>query len=357
MVKTLTELERPPTPLEPASFPPAAGLLYSAQAGQEGRLCYFDGRGIPQCPVVLTRGWISEAKWSPDKSRIAYVAALTDESYGLWVVRPHGSEQAQVGSQAPYITFEWRPDSVWLDYSLWNSYDPHEHDPLRDQRFVTNVETLDTHPIENQCEEAYSVYAAAGGTIPGDKFLGRCKYHNIRWSPDRSWLAISTHLVEDGKALMQLHLIYTPTNRLAQPDLPYPTIGIGNWAPDSHWLLVSASGDHAGGMFLLDSSTLELRRVPVGVSQWSPNGEWLSGTRFEGGECLYVMRSDEAEQRRLACGLLGSTHFWSPDSRRIAYEPAGQDSEDGADILIILVDDGSSQKFSMDGLATIQDWR
>jgi Tol biopolymer transport system component len=353
--------------IETTPLSSVSGLLYSVRTPEEGRLCYFDDNGASLCPFVLSSTGLAAAKWSPGKSWIAYLTTTSNGRYSLWVARSDGSEQMALVEEAPYVVFSWELDSLRLDYSIFNSYDPHAYDPLQDERFVTDLADFTTIQVANRCDEAYTVYARAGGEIPQDEFLDRCKYHQINWSPDRSQLAIRTYTLGGGEGVMRLQLIHISANRLLQVELPYPQVWFGDWAPDNRWMSLTMEGEglNSNDIFILDGDTLDLKRYTTfgdvsttGVSApiWSPDGEWLSFLGPDVSRCLYVIRRDGSEQRQLACGLAGNTMFWSPDSRWIAFESM-DDAEDRRDIRVVSIAGGPPQRLTKDGIPTIRDWR
>ena len=88
--------------------PDGRSILFSLQRAP-GRVSDLvvvgpDGRGLH----ILRRADVVEPHWSPDGSRIAYLAS---RGWGVFVLRADGSHARRVGTASDYQTLEWAPDS------------------------------------------------------------------------------------------------------------------------------------------------------------------------------------------------------------------------------------------------------
>jgi Tol biopolymer transport system component len=213
--------------------------------------------------------------WSPDSSRIAYIADhRVDSSYELFTSLPDGSGNVRVnGDLAPpthplsspdVIDFAWSPDASRI------SYVANQRDEIVAELFTSKPDGTENSRVNGDL--------AAGGVPSG----------SVSWSPDSS------------------RIVYLAEQR---------TVDLFEWftgKPDgSENFRVNAdlAGDLGGGFFPTYGWSPDSSRFAYSAEQQADNLEELFISQFNGSNNVRVS-GDNSNIEAV---------FWSPDSSRIVY--------------------------------------
>jgi len=238
--------------------------------------------------------------WSPDGNRIAYLhdAAGTEDTTdvtGLYILNLE-ADTTRLVVEGFTMSPSWRPDGGRIAFSTSDIYTirPDGSD-LR--RLVHRGRTFSPSWAPNGHRIAYDL------TIPADS--------------SGIWL-----VNPDGSGKKHLGL-----GRFERGRFPA-------WSPDHRILFEGFSGrsSESSQLWIADSNATDSTQLTTNDfvdnhdPEWSPDGKWIAWAPVHKGDSeIWIMRADGSSPRKLITG--GATPTWGPDSERIVFARAGQESD------------------------------
>jgi dipeptidyl aminopeptidase/acylaminoacyl peptidase len=139
---------------------------------------------------ILTRRQASRHQWSPDGTRLAFIAPADENRLQLWVMPVDGGEALQVTkSPTPVEDFAWRPDGKVLVYSARDEAPQREGEEKANRSFEADVNYLLTEaPISSHLW----IVPADGGESKRLTSGPWSVSAGIWWSPDGSKIAVNS---------------------------------------------------------------------------------------------------------------------------------------------------------------------
>ena len=244
--------------------------------------------GAPDRQLIGSGGFANYPSWSPDGSRIAYLATSRDAKFFVESIRKthlevagaDGSEWRRIWTEQPIVLHppQWSPDGLQLAVVGTDGA------RFRHALFTVGADGTDLRRL--------------GRTISGPS-----------WSPDGTRLAFVGAADDASDAWDLLTVAADGTDVRGVPLAP-------NWAPHyegGHSILASLSADRDGLMW-------------IPTLAWSPAGDQLlytCGRRI----CVVALDGTPVGRSPLTWqsgrwGDLGSVAAWSPDGARIAVAPS-----------------------------------
>ena len=243
-------------------------------------------------PRLIASGLITDARWSPDGSRIAYVSSADEigrPPYHIAVMNTWGNniEQLTEGRVRHYYP-TWSPDGKQIAFIATRDFEGGT--PLA--IFVMNSDGSEQRQL--------TPYAY---------------YNELSWSPDGARIAYSIFnaivvVSADGTEYQQLTDQWTDS---------FPV-----WSPDGEYIAFQSTRDNPSQYFdiyVMRSDGTDVRRLtnsPAHDRQpsWSPDGKKII---FESNRDssdvaiyhLYIMNADGTEQERLM-EMEGNSPVWRP---------------------------------------------
>jgi len=277
----------------PRVSPDGSAVLYTVrEADWEGNRfdteIWLAREGEEPFPLTRTKdNSSSDARWSPDGKKVAFLADRGDGSQ-IWLISPWGGEaRALTAVEDGVAGFEWSPDGTRLAVAVT---DPEDSDrknleealgsfSLEDQDFQnTHLWMLDVEGAlataagaELPDEEDASDEAAAGEEQedpeddPPSPFLrltGGSEFtvDTYRWSPDGNWIAFD-HMPDpriESFSRADISILEVETGEI-RPLVTQPgPDGDPWWSPDGEWVVFS-TGDGDPAYYL----NTELAKVPA----------------------------------------------------------------------------------------------
>lgn len=269
-----------------------------------GQLWMVGADGSSHRPLLDGDLEASTPRWSPDGSRLAYVAADRDGRAQLFVrYLAAGASTAVTQLPDAPLSMEWSPDGARLAFTMRV---PRQHEPLaldlpkapKGAKWAEPLVVIDRMVFRGDgrgmLPDAYAqvfVVPAEGGT-PRQLTEGPYDHGDLEWLPDGSGLLLSANRREDREQhpldseLYRLDLVrgeLTPLTR--------------RYGPDSDPVV-------------------------------SPDGKWLAWTGFDDGRIsyqrsrLYVMPLSGGEPRELSADFDRDLNApsWTPDGRALIVE-------------------------------------
>lgn len=269
--------------------------------------------------------------WSPDGSKLAFVAAGVGGRSGLFVISADGKEERQVAPAAAlHSQPSWSPDNRRLVF----------HDTVKERQgiYIVNADGAELKRI----------------------FQGNT--NTPLWSPDGRWIAFTFNPKPTEGGLY-----------VTDPDGADPKVVLGGvfsqfaWSPDSNALSVRGLPWPTGKPESIQSALI-LRTGQVVIAHRSPGQATVLTTDAAGGNWSPVWSPDgktvaviigtEGKQQLLAVSLTGRPHqvlaqepgfaspVWSPDGREVAVGiPAGPNAE--SHVLIAQADGAKTREFAL----------
>jgi Tol biopolymer transport system component len=288
-----------------------------------------------------------QLEWSPDGTRIAYVADQeTDNLYELYSSAPDGSDNRKVngalipGSQGiRAVLYGWSPDGTRIAYQT--------------DQDVAGVQEVYTSAPDGSDNRKVNPPLPLGGSVSG-----------FSWSPDGTRIAY----VANGDDV-DLRELYTSApdgsdNRKVNGVLSQGGFGFVTafqWSPDGARIAYLADQDTPDVLELYTSrpdgsenhkASGEFQTVGGTVSNyaWSPDGAAIAYHASQDDPDLlelYSSRPDGSENHKVNGPLVPDgdveSFEWSPDSERIAYR-AAQSATDVFEIYSSRPDGSQNQK-------------
>lgn len=282
---------------------------------------------------------VRSLQWSPDGSRLAFVADSR-----LQVVFANGGGRLIVSpaftGNGSIFNFEWSPDGSRIAYRA------------RQDTFGPN--------------ELYSVRADGSEftRLSGDLVAGG-EVTQFKWAPDSSRIAYRA-----DQETLDVEEIYTTTpdrgNTWIKVSGPMVDGGSANafaWSPDSNYVSYRANQlSTTSELFMTLPDQANWQRInqdihPDALSSgvawnWAPNGHTLvySGRQEDPNRIdLYVISADGSGRTKVSGAMVAGGSLqnfsWAPDGSRIAYR-ADQDSDEVFELYSVLPDGSGLVKVS-----------
>jgi len=149
------------------------------------------------------------------------------------------------------------------------------------------------------------------------------------WSPDGKWLAYMG--AAPGKA-WQIYLVSTEGGGSRQVSPEGRNHSDPTWSPDGFSLAFSVlpvlEPDNAGGIYILDTRTNQLSKVPgsdnLFSAHWSPDGRYLAAQTSDGvKQTLFDFSTQKWED--LTGGFQGGYPNWSRDGKYLYFDSQGSE--------------------------------
>ncbi|MDQ2808165.1 MAG: hypothetical protein M3Z04_14815, partial [Chloroflexota bacterium] len=281
----------------PTVVPGGAGGIVFVQRGATPGLAVVqpDGSGLR---VLVAGMGLSGPRWSPDRSRIAYLRGSGTQA-DLWVVQADGKTAHQL-TNTPAIgesDVRWSPDGTTLAYARSG-----------DSNGDGQLDTQDPSEVWLVAADGSNARRLADGRDPA-------------WAPDGKRLAFATNGKVTGSDP------YSAANTIdminAQGQNRWSPIKIANIPQDTS-LLDPQAQFNAGTTFL---------RYP----DWAPNNGAVA-LMAEGHSGLIVTTSDKGANATLRDFQYegGFEHvFWSPDGTKLLYETSPPSGYSGVAVLTL----------------------
>ena len=269
-------------PPQPEGASPAAET-HAQDGGQTWRIVVVavghDGTPTTANTVVeVQAASVSCPKWSPDGTRLAYLAATPTDQRQLWIVSPDG----RVTRSGPAVdlladVFEWSPDGSMiglLDADVLRlvplSGSPPRSLPAPDAgRFAWSP---DGTYVAVQAGSDLRVLDLAGSTIAQHRLdVSGFDDPGFAWSPDGQWIAWAeagdiVRVSPDGSQTVRrsFDAARLLEDRLDEPLFPLMPAVLG-WSPDGTQLLLAAGGlDSPGAIVAVPWNSARPASVLVG---------------------------------------------------------------------------------------------
>jgi Tol biopolymer transport system component len=286
-----------------------------------------DGTGLRKLTRRLPG--INALRWSPDRTRIAFVRDLRHEwspKAPVYVVRADGSHMGRVGfGHSP----RWSPDSRRLMFvDVHGLYEAPAGDspPATGRIVVVDIASGRRHVIGRGEAPAWS---------PDGKRVAFVRYSLTK---DHSWYPIASRLLTmkaDGSGVRVL--------KAPEPASPYVSYD-PKWSPNGRTIAVWTQeicdqcepAADAGYIQLIDADTGKTRRLlkPDGPFEWSPNGKLLALTGFRtGGQTVDV---ETGAVTVLVRG--GIEASWSPSGGQIGFVRCTGENPDHCNVYAVNAD-------------------
>ncbi len=291
-----------------------------------------DGERLRSLGQMDVRTWyyaeVTDALWSPDGTRLAYVTAHADPETGETV------NQARIGladDSAPAvaladdaIVIRWAPDGRHLLYATAHDCDADEDDDSW-ELFVTDADGSEARRVGIIDFDAFDVLIVNP------------------WSPDGTHFAYRALDPQDCSPEVRVSSV--------EPDAEPLTVAADanflGWSPDSVYLEYGVETDRPVTDYLLPEHSWIVRRDGLGkryigeVSPsaygwvfWSPDGSRISYSEIlrdgDGNEVTLAARTElvDGSDGTTTLAELGNSLSWSPDGR-VAYVAYHDDDGDG----------------------------
>lgn len=299
-------------------------ILFTSYSNGRSGIQTITARGSGRSTLVSFRKLaVTQAEWSPDARRIAFVRdGRTSDGSGISVMRADGSGRRRLtGRRARHHSITWAPDGKRLAF-VRSPLEGEEHKimilRLRDghRRFL------------------------AGGTDPV-------------WSPDGSTVAFSRR-VADTNDLATIPAGGGAITTVTTSPLDDDEEAV--WSPDGRWLAFArypraqdgddgpfadiwkAAADGSGEVRLThDQNDLSGYNLP----RWSPDGSRIAYSYgHDSGGSVFVMNADGSDQTRVSGrAAVDQGPEWAPSSTRLVYWSAG-------DLVIVRLSDGRRRRLT-----------
>ena len=256
-----------------------------------------------------------------------------DGQYGLYLVRPDGSELRKVTDESGFIFVpRWSPTGEHIAYIV-GTEGQERPGALR----LYDPRTGSASTVSERASPSLQGLAAA-------------------WSPDGRRLAF-VEAVGEGR------LRVFDVDRAELLDLPDMDGTAPDWSPTGDELVfVSAAGAEETDLYLTDEDGEDPRRLlerrgVEGNPRWSPDGERIAvwsapADRLEERELLVIDR-DGGAVTELGPGFGAA---WSPDGTQLAYSAPAPGNAANLEIFIVALDSGESQPLSPEVTVTVDGW-
>ena len=290
--------------------------------------------------------------WSPDNSKIAYLAMSSPEPHvyitDVWIKSVNGSEDVHVNEIIPdplllaYSTPKWSPDGTRLALAA-QSENEKENQRCTIYLVPPDGSTID-ESIPLPWEIFFVLWSPAGNelllkNIDSDQAPSGSIYKldissreltevctgafGANWSPDGIEIVFSSYLTQSVSIINENGNV----RELTHFEDKYPNMVV--WSPDGAHIVVATSPSfdrqHPSNLYLVDSNTGEVTTVTEGEHQigeldWSPDGKYLLFTATQNQytsqgwplAILWVYNLSSGEKKKLTSGnRLDGNGNWS----------------------------------------------
>jgi len=331
-----TGISPPPPPPPPPVRPPQSAFFLADEPTLMQRHLFSasdEGGALVQLTAAFSNptGNVQRFALSPDKQTIAYTAdADADDMTNVYVIAAAGGTPTQVSSGFPANTrisqLYWSPDSSKLAY-IANPLGRSSNGFQIDEVFVANRDGSDNRKVNG------SVGATPSVGLP-----------TARWSPDSRYLAQSVYNLLPFYTLIGINT-YDTQNTAPNSTRITPAVDFLNsermqtdyaWASDSSRIAFRSSHQTAGvtELYTVLPDGTSLARINqnlvangnVAAFSFSPDASAIvyGAQQLSTDYDLFAADPDGADNRRLTPGssfqlFTAQSIQWSPDSTRIAY--------------------------------------
>jgi TolB protein len=283
--------------LEPHWSPDAARLLFSGTIDGENGLYTIDfGETGDRSATLIYEGDGEGARWSPDGTRIAFLAGRTSNNGNtdLYLMDADGGNLTRL-TESPAFDFalDWSPDGTQI---------------VHDESLRLVITTLDA--------EGGDGGASTEPVFQDDTYAVT---NNGRWSPDGTRLLFTVLETRESNARLAVLALASGEVTFLTDEEDGSVDFDGEWSPDGTQVAFSLkAADNNVDIFLVNadgSDLVNLTAHPAVDSKpaWSVNGDWIAFERrsFENFPAepngVYVIRPDGSESRYVA---LGGSPIW-----------------------------------------------
>ena len=288
-----------------------------------GKLYLSNPLGGPPRPLPQAGEFAFSPAFSPDGSRLAYLAKTSLEEVHVFVANADGSEPVQV-SVVPF-------------------------DDAGDAMFPPAWAPDGTHLVHFARDDGVWVMAADGSTQ-----RRVAEGWSVAWSPDGNWIAFGVHDRQDAE-LRAIRPDGTGLRTLATADFNSSAFHSIGWTPDGSAILFHRDGQ---GVFSVDLEGAEEQLAEIGqYPTVSPDGRYVAFLVQEGSdlvaeESVGLLEVATGATSRLGPG--GCLVEWAPDSSTLI---TNQRACGGGLRLIPIADPSAAVMLDGTEDATFPDWQ
>lgn len=303
-----------------------------------GRIAFASGAGIftlnpDGSALTLFRANGRQPRWSPDGARLAFTQ-YNGGSTELFVINADGSGERSIATSSPGIGAllsrqAWSPDGTKIAYVADN--DLYAAGAAGgDVRRLTFDGASRTPPVWSPTGALLAFSSGGGLFVIAPDGSGRTQIAqgpgsnaDPVWSPSGAWIAFSRELGGEPGAIYivrpdgtELHRVWGDPGHPAQPA----------WSPDGSKISFVTSrntgydrfGGHGEEIHVVDVAGSREKSLTEGAPQlvvdrdatWSPDGARIAFSRLRSG--LYSMNADGTCEERLAQDAYEGSATWQP---------------------------------------------
>ena len=351
--------------------------------------------------TLVTGGNVGHYHWSPDSSRLAYMADQDiDEKKELYTVFPDGTGNVKVSGTMidggnVSVIFRWSPDSSQLAYKADKDIEgtfelytvlPDGMDNIKvSGSLVAGGNVLDfqwapdssrlAYRADQNSDEVRELYTVSPGgmdnvKVSGNMVAGGNVSHSVyyKWSPDSSRLAYMAD--EDTDWVIELYTVFpdaSNNNKVSGPMVGGGTVSRFRWSPDSSHIAYLADKETdgtdelytvlPGGRDNIKISGPMVADGDVWDFRWAPDSFRVAYSADEETDTigeLYTVFPDSTNNIKVSGTMIPrggvsslGGFYWSPDSSRLAYR-ANQDIYKSFELYTVFSDGTDNIKVSGD---------